>query len=193
MVFDRISLIAIYDVLKIANENDGLVSNIIMNRTSLYGTKTAPKMNSIAELKSFIEENYPYVTWNPECECVTCNEGIYTLLGFTVNLKDQKHSIFVNNLRKSFESAKNSQLNDLTIKSCDTLFKSGSILEDLKSGYVCFPYINTLNTMSYMDPCEYVEIIKNDKYATLINSYYKLTKRRDFPKTIPYSQTQCGS
>lgn len=193
MVLDRISLIAIYDVLKIINENDGIVSNIFMNRGTIYGTKTAPKIASVADLKIFIEENYPYVTWNEECECATCNEGVYTLLNFTVHLKGQRDAIFVNNLRKKFESAKSARLNDLSVKATDNLFKTNDMLHSLKRSYVCFPYINTLDGMTYTNPCEYIEIIRNDYYTTLINSYYKRTKRPDFPRIIPFSQTPCGS
>lgn len=193
MVLDRISLIAVYDVLKIINENDGIVSNIFMNRGTIYGTKTVPKFADLASLKSFIEENYPYLTWDPECECATCNEGVYTLLSFTVHLKGQRDAIFVNNLRKKFESAKTSFLNDLSVKASDNLFRMNDTLHDLKRSYVCFPYINTTNGMSYTNPCEYIEIIRNGHYATLIDTYYKRTKRPDFPRIIPFSQTPCGS
>ena len=51
MVFDRISLIAIYDVLQTVNDNDGVVSNILMNKSSINGTKSAPKIQSLQELK----------------------------------------------------------------------------------------------------------------------------------------------
>lgn len=193
MVLDRISLIAIYDVLKTINENDGIVSNIFMNRSSIYGTKTAPKFSSVQDLKTFIEANYPYVTWNPECECATCNEGVFTLLSFTVQLKGQRDAIFVNNLRKKFESAKTSHLNGLSVKQSDELFRMNDALHDLRRNYVCFPYINTLIGMTYTNPCEYIEIIRNDYYATLIDFYYKRTKRADFPRIIPFSETPCGS
>jgi hypothetical protein len=193
MILDRISLIAVYDVLKIINENDGLVSNIFMNRATIYGTKTVPKMANIAELKQFIEDNYPYITWNPECECATCNEGVYTLLSFSIHLKGQRDAIFVNNLRKKFESAKTTFLNDLSVKASDSLFRTNDTLHDLRRSYVCFPYINTLNSMTYTNPCEYIEIIKNDIYINMIDTYYKRTKRPDFPKIIPFSQTPCGS
>jgi hypothetical protein len=193
MVFDRISLIAIYDVLRIANENDGPVSNILMNRSSYYGTKTVRKLNSIAELKTFIEDNYPYINWNPECECATCNEGLYNLLSFTIHPRGERHAIFVNNLRESFESAKEARLNELTVNYCDNLFKNANILKSLKKTYVCFPYINSLDGLQYINPCDYIELIKNEAYNTVIERFYKATKRNDFPRIIPYKQTQCGS
>jgi len=193
MVLDRISLIAVYDVLKTINENDGIVSNIFMNRSSIYGSKTVPKFANILELKAFIEANYPYISWNPECECATCNEGVYTLLSFNVQLKGQRDAIFVNNLRKKFESAKVKQLNDLSVRATDTLFKTNDDLHELRRNYVCFPYINTTAGMTYTNPCEYIEIIRNGYYSTLIDTYYKKTKRADFPRIIPFSETPCGS
>ena len=44
MVFDRISLIEAYKVLKTVNENDGPVSKILFNKTAFYGTKTQPDL-----------------------------------------------------------------------------------------------------------------------------------------------------
>ena len=60
MVFDRISLIKIYDTLKIVEDNDSPVSNILLNRTSEYGTKTVPRFKTLADLKVFIEDKYPF-------------------------------------------------------------------------------------------------------------------------------------
>ena len=54
-------------------------------------------------------------------------------------------------------------------------------LKDLFLNYVCFPYIQVPG--DYTDPCDYIEIIKNIAYKTLINTYYRATKRLDFPKT----------
>jgi hypothetical protein len=191
MVFDRISLIAIYDLLKTINENDGVVSNILMNRSSIYGTKTAPKIQSIQELKLFINENYPYVTWNPDCQCPTCNESVFHLLSFTVHLNNSKHAVFVNKIRNKFESAKEAQLNELSVKACNNLFLFDNVISDLKGAYVCFPYMAQLDL--YVDPCDYVEMITNDAYYKVINQYYVKTKRPDFPNMIPYTQLPCAN
>jgi hypothetical protein len=190
MVFDRISLIAIYDVLKTINENDGRVTGILMNRSSRYGTKTAQRIESVQELHDFIEANYPYVVWNEECECPTCNEGIYHLLAFSVYLKDQRHAIFVNNLRSSFESAKENQLNGLSVKKCANLFRIDSILQTLKDTYVCFPYITQQGV--YVNPCEYIEVVRNEAYYKLIDQHYRLTKRPEFPRTVMYNTLDCA-
>lgn len=191
MVFDRISLIAIYDLLKTINENDGVVSNILMNRSSLYGTKTAPKIQNVAELRSFINENYPYITWNSDCQCPTCNEGVFHLLAFTVHLKDSKHAIFVNNIRNKFESAKETQLNELSVKACNSLFLFDNMISDLKRTHVCFPYMAQQDL--YVDPCQYIEIIANDAYHKAIDLYYLRTKRPDFPNMIPYTKLPCAN
>jgi hypothetical protein len=181
MVFDRISLIKIYDTLKIVQDNDGPVSNILMNKTSQYGTKTIPRFRTLADLKVFIEEKYPFQIWNPDCDCATENEGIYNILAFTVYIDDKKHAIFVNNMRASFESQKTEQLNAISVKKVHELFKVDGLLKDLFLNYVCFPYIQVPG--DYTDPCDYIEIIKNIAYKTLINTYYRATKRLDFPKT----------
>ena len=181
MVFDRISLIKIYDTLKIVEDNDGPVSNILLNRTSQYGTKTVPRFRVLADLKVLIEEKYPYQVWDPDCNCATENEGIYNVLAFTVYVDDKKHAIFVNNIRAGFESQKTEQLNAISVKKVHQLFTVDQFLKSLLSNYVCFPYIQ--DPGEYTNPCDYIEIIKNKAYETLINKYYRATKRLDFPKT----------
>lgn len=190
MVFDRISLIAIYDLLKTINENDGIVSNIKMNKTSLYGTKTAPMLQSVGELQAFINDNYPYVSWNADCQCPTCNEGVYQLLSFTVHIGDNRHAVFVNRIRNQFESAKAAQLNDLSIKACNTLFAFDAIILDLKRRHTCFPYLAQQDL--YVDPCQYIEVITNEAYHKAINLYYFRTKRSEFPRNIPYTELPCA-
>lgn len=181
MIFDRISLIAIYDTLKIVQDNDGPVSEILLNKGTEYGTKTMPRFNTLADLKYFIEETYPFQIWNPECECGTSHEALYNILHFQVYLSGKKHAIFVNNMRLSFESAKELALNAISVKKVHELFKTNEYLKMLKAGYVCFPYIEAPG--DYTDPCDYIEIIKNAMYETLINIEYRKTKRLDFPKT----------
>ena len=181
MIFDRISLIAIYDALKTVQDNDGPVSDILLNKNSKYGTVTIPRFNTLADLKYFIEETYPFLIWNPDCDCGVSNEAIYNLLAFKVYLSGEKHAIFVNNLRSEFESAKESSLNQLSVNKLNTLFQIKDNLIQLKANYTCFPYIEKPG--DYTDPCDYIEILKNGTYETLINIEYRKTKRQDFPKT----------
>lgn len=181
MIFDRISLITIYDTLKIVDDNDGPVSDILLNKSGQYGTKTLPRFKNIGELKTFIEETYPYQIWDPECACGTANESIYNILAFKVYLTGKKHAIFVNNMRLEFESAKQLQLNAISVKKVNELFGTSSRLKYLKDNYVCFLYIELPG--AYTNPCDYVEIIQNQQYETLITTYYNKTKRLDFPKT----------
>jgi hypothetical protein len=181
MIFDRISLIAIYDALKIVDDNDGPVSEILLNKSGQYGTKTLPRFSNIEALKTFIEETYAYQIWDPECSCGTANESLYNVLAFKVYLTGKKHAIFVNNMRLEFESAKQLQLNAISVKKVNELFSTTTFLKQLKANYVCFPYIEEPG--DYTDPCDYIEIIKNQAYETVINTYYRVTKRLDFPKT----------
>ena len=58
MVFDRITLIEAYKTLKIVNENDGKVTDILFNKTAFYGTKTQPRFRDIHHLRNFIETEY---------------------------------------------------------------------------------------------------------------------------------------
>ena len=180
MIFDRISLIAIYDTLKIVQDNDGPVSEILLNKGSEYGTKTVPRFKTLADLKVFIEDMYPYQIWDLECDCGTANEALYNVLHFTVYLSGKKHAIFVNNMRLSFESAKELALNAISVKKVNALFQINEYLKMLKAGYVCFPYIETPG--DYTCPCDYIEIIKNELYETLVNVEYKKTRRLDFPR-----------
>lgn len=181
MVFDRISLIAIYDTLKIVDDNDGPVSDILLNRNTVYGTRTVPRFKTIADLKLFIEDKYPYQVWNPDCDCATSNECIYRILTFTVYVAGKRHAIFVNNIREGFESQKELHLNEISVKKVHKLFQANLQLELLKATYVCFPYIE--HPGDYTNPCDYIEILKNKAYETLINIEYKKTKRLDFPKS----------
>lgn len=201
MVFDRITLINAYNTLKLSQDNDGDVRNILFNKTSKYGTKTVPRFKNLKDLKDFINNKYPY--WNT-CGCATKNENIWTLLAFEVysrpedldkdiikennkrrNIKVQpasKHATFVNNMRQGYESQKVRFQNSLSIKKTNATFSKDIDLLHLFNNYFCFPYIE--NQEQYVDPCEYVEIIKNDSYIALINNYYKLTRTREFPTQI---------
>lgn len=178
MVFERITLINIYDALKAIETNEKRVSSILINRSSKFGTKTFPRFENIEALKSFITENYPYRKIdNPECECFTCNEGLISLLNFSV--EDTEDVIFVNNLRTSFESAKEKVLNKTSIDALKKLFNQRSQLENLFLKFVCYGYVAP--QPEYWNPCEYTDFITNSFYHTLIDKYYKPTRRPDFP------------
>lgn len=173
MVFDRISLIDAYNVLKVLNDNDGPVTNILFNRTAFYGTKTVPRFATLADLKSFINTKYPYKYYEEDCECATEIESIYTLLAFEVG--DQtRHSIFVNNMRTLLDSVKRAKLNDLSVKVTKEIFNRGNRLHFLFDNYVCFSYVQEQG--QYVYPCDYIEIIKNVYYTEVIRDFYSKTR-----------------
>ena len=138
MVFDRISLIEAYKVLKTVNENDGPVSKILFNKTAFYGTKTQPRFDSVAELRTFIEMNYAYNWHNEDCECATGDESVWTLLAYEVTTPRSTHSIFVNNLRRLLDSAKQADLNGLSISVTEAIFAKVERISFLFDNYVCF-------------------------------------------------------
>lgn len=178
MVFERITLIDIYDTLKQVETNEKKVGSILINRTSKYGIKTFPRFENLVALKKFINDNYPYRKIdNPDCECFTCNEGLIALLNFTI--EDTEDSVFVNNIRNEFQSAKETVLNKTSKDALTELFKRFNILKDLYVKFVCYGYVAPQPT--YWDPCEYVDFITNNAYHTLIDKYYKPTRRADFP------------
>lgn len=203
MVFDRITLIDAYNTLKLSQDNDGDVRNILFNKTTKYGSKTVPRFRDLKHLRDFINETYPYVLFN-ECSCATKNEGIWSLLAFEVysrpedldkdiieennkrrDIKVQrasKHATFVNNMRRDYESQKKTFQNKIDVKKTDITFKKNIDLNRLFNDYVCFPYIE--NQGKYVDPCEYVEIIRNESYTFIIENYYKLTRTKEFPTQI---------
>jgi hypothetical protein len=203
MVFDRISLIRAYDVLKLTQDNDGNVKNILLNKSSKYGTKTMPRFRDLEHLREFINTKYPYVLAN-ECSCATSNESIWNVLAFEIysrpedlegdivdennkrrDIKVQaasKHATFVNNIRRDYQSQKSNFQNNSDVKQTDTLFKKDIDLQRLFDNYVCFPYIE--NQGNYIDPCDYIEILKDVNYETIIEKHYKPTRRKDFPTQI---------
>ena len=170
MVFDRITLIEAYKVLKTVNENDGPVSAILFNKTAFYGTKIQPRFRDIEHLKSFIDSNYPYNWVNEDCECATGDESVWTLLAYEVTTANSKHAIFVNNIRRLLDSARQADLNNLSITITKAIFAKYSRVKFLFDNYVCFSYIQQQG--DYVDICEYIEIIKNKYYSELIEDFY---------------------
>lgn len=203
MVFDRITLISIYERLKSVQDNEGIVNNILLNRYSKYGTKTVPRFKDLMALKLFINEKYPYVISN-ECTCLTENESIWTLLAFEIYSKPEdlradlitennkrkeikiqpvsKHTTFVNNIRGTYQSQKSSFQNKLTVKKIDSIFSTNLDLYHLFKSYKCLTYIE--NQSNYITPCDYIETIKNKSYNTLITKYYKPTRTSEFPTQV---------
>lgn len=188
MVFDRATLVYIYDVLKEINENENRVSSILLNHTSKYGTKTLPKFKNVAQLRGFINDKYPYVNVDGTKECITCNEGIFTLLRFEV-VDGRDSSIIVNNVRNTFEIPKNKKLNNLSIKRLKQLTRDLAELRRLYETYACFPYIQ--NQSMYIEPIpyDYIEIIRNIHYNNFVLNYYLKTKRSDIPAR---TKSACG-
>jgi len=203
MVFDRITLIDAYNTLKLSQDNDGHVTNILFNKTTKFGSKTVPRFRDLKHLRDFINETYPYVLSN-ECSCATKNEAIWTVLAFEVHSRPEdldrdlidennkrrdlrvqpasKHATFVNNIRRDYESQKERFQNSLDVKKTNDMFGKNIDLNRLFNDYACFPYIE--NQGQYVDPCEYVEIIRNESYTFIIENYYKLTRTKEFPTQI---------
>ena len=178
MVFERITLLNIYDSLLQVETNEAKISSILINRVGERGTKTFPRFNSLVDLKAFIQKNYPFRKLeNAECQCFTCNEGIANLLNFSINDGDSK--IFVNNIRGGFESSKQPKLNGTSVKELQSLFNRQSEINSLFVSYVCNSYIDPQST--YWNPCEYTAFITNKYYHNLIDDYYNKTRRSDFP------------
>ena len=170
MVFDRITLIEAYKTLKIVNENDGKVTDILFNKTAFYGTKTQPRFRDIYHLRNFIETEYGYNWVNADCECATGDESIWTLLAYEVTTSKSKHSIFVNNIRRLLDCAKQADLNPMSVDITKAMFAKYPRISFLFDNYVCFGYIEDQG--DYVDYCEYIEIIKNKYYSELIADYY---------------------
>lgn len=183
MIFDRISLVSAYRALKFVNDNDGTVSEILFNRDAFYGTKTNLRFKTLADLKRNIDSEFGYNHFNPDCDCGTDQESIRRLLSFQIRRKDlktqkeEKYAIFVNNMRKLFESGKEAELNRLSVKKIQEVFTGNQRLEFLKENYKCEAYIQFQG--DYVNPCDYIEIVSNDFYTELITKHYNLTQNYD--------------
>ena len=171
MLFDRISLVEAYDALRVAEANEGIISQILFNKTAYYGTKTVVRFDSVRQLRQHIEQNFAYQQFDPNCECATCNDSIWQLLSFTVQLPDMRYVSFVNNLRGQFESAEGALLNKTTKDRLALVFRKNSRLAVVKKNATCFGYIE--NQGKYVSPCDYITVIKNDYHDELIALYQK--------------------
>lgn len=171
MLFDRISLAEAYDALRIAEANEGTLSQILFNRSAYYGTKTVVRFDSVFALRQHIEQNFAYQQFDPNCECGTCNDSIWQLLSFTVQLPNRRYASFVNNLRGGFESAEGDLLNKKTKDRLAIVFQKNSRLAVVKKNATCFGYIE--NQGKYVSPCDYITVIKNDYHDELIKLYQK--------------------
>jgi len=200
MVFDRITLINAYNALKTYQDNNGVIRNILFNRTTRYGTKTAPRFKDLMALKSFINEKYPFIISN-QALCLTKDESIWTLLAFEVYSRPEdldknivqennrrhviqlkpisKHATFVNNIRGGYESQKKSNQDSLSINKINKVFQKDKELEILFRDYICTPYIE--NTLNFIEGPAYIESKKNESYNKLIEIHYKETKTKEFP------------
>ncbi len=181
MVFDRISLVRSYAALKVVELNDGAVKDILFNKTAFYGTKTIIRFKTLKDLADFINKNYPFQYFDPNCQCaVTKKDAIWTPLSFNLTLPGGRYASFVNNLRQEFESAQEKRLNPTSVKACSEIFKTNLELMRLKSEYSCFGYV--MNQQQYVNPCEYVELITNEAYEKLVNVIYPVATHPDLPE-----------
>lgn len=169
MIFDRISLVDAYAALQVTEANEGKLAQILFNRTAYYGTKTNVRFTSVSSLKTFIETEFAYQAFDPNCECGTCNESIWQLLSFTVQLPTRRFVTFVNNLRGEFESAEGAQLNKASKDHLARVFTKNAQLIRLKKDQSCFGYIE--NQGKYVSPCDYIELIKTVAHDDVIKLY----------------------
>ena len=194
MIFDRISLVKSYAALKVVELNDGAIKDILFNKTAYYGTKTIKRFKTLQDLADFINKNYPYQYFDPDCQCaVTGNDAIWTPLSFNLTLSNNRYATFVNNLRGDFESAQENRLNKTSVKACKSIFANNAELKRLKGTYSCFGYV--VNQNQYVAPCEYVELITNEAYRRLVSELYPLSKNpikspRKRPSEDPFSRAE---
>ncbi len=169
MIFDRISLLNSYGVLQAAQRSEGRVSQILFNRTAFYGTKTNIRFKTLVELANYIQENHAFQIFDPNCVCGTCDESIWKLLSFSVELPGKRFVTYVNNMRGEFESGDGARMNKKTIDIIAKDFAADRRLITIKDNFECFGYIQ--NQGRYVTPCEYVDMITNSYYDELIKQY----------------------
>ena len=171
MLFDRISLVEAFQALEKTELNEGKISEVLFNKTAYYGTKTQLRFKSVADLRDFINTNYPFQQIYFDCQCGTCNEEIWQLLSFTVELPNRRFISFINNLRGQFESAEGYLLNKTSKDALSAVFTKSTRLKSIHDGYECKEYIQ--NQGRYTAPCEYIEVEYNSLYLELIELYNK--------------------
>ena len=93
---------------------------------------TAIPCSSEEELKSFIDTELAYKFFDPDCDCGTGNESIYTLLSFITTVKGKKYPIYINNMRGEMESAQAAIINILNKKALNNTFIGNKRLQFLK-------------------------------------------------------------
>jgi len=169
MLIDRISLVSAYEALKTTELNEGRIGQILFNRTEYYGTKTQIRFKTLAELRDFINTDYNYKLFDSNCQCGACNEKVWQLLSFTVELPKRRFVSFVNNMRGQFESGEGHIINKLSQDALGKVFKKEQRLFHLMKNYECIEYISRQNT--YVNPCEYVEVIKNAEFDEIYKLY----------------------
>ena len=169
MLFDRISLVDAYGALQVAESNEGKITQILFNKTAYYGTKTVKRFESVGHLRDRINSEFSFQIFDPDCECATCDESIWQLISFTIQLPDLRYVSFINNMRGGFESAEGHFLNKTSIDHLKAVFVKNQRLAFLKNKAKCFGYIE--NQGRYVSPCEYIEIIKNDYHDEVVKLY----------------------
>ena len=174
MLIDRISLANAFGALQKTELNEGKISQILFNKSAKYGTKTQRRFESIDALRDFINNEFPFQLLYINCQCGTCNESVWQLLGFTVELPNRRFISFINNIRGQFESAEGYLLNKTSKDALSTVFLQQSRLNIVKNNYECSEYIQ--NQGRYVTPCEYIDVEYNNYYLELIELYNK-TKR----------------
>jgi len=184
MIFDRISLVDAYAALQITEANEGKLKQVLFNRTAHYGTKTNVRFSSVLELGRFIESEFAFQAFDPNCECGTCNESIWQLLSFTVELPGRRFVTFINNIRGEFESAEAAQLNRSSKAALAVVFKKNATLIRLKKTATCYGYIE--NQGKYVSPCDYIDLIKTPAHDEVIKLYQSTRNKHGLNRTEVY-------
>ena len=189
MVFDRITLIEIYKTLKLVNDFEGDIVNILLSKNNKYNKKLVPKFKTLDSLKLFINSNYPFVI-NTECQCLTNNESFWRILKFEIQpqleYKDfdiinennrrkvlniqpiSRYNTIVSNINGNYNSSKSNLQNKLIIKKITNLFNGNLELTNLFNNYSCFSYIEP----NYIEnQCDYIEIFNNKDYIKILENY----------------------
>ena len=169
MLIDRISLSNAFSALQKTELNEGKISQILFNKSAYYGTKTQIRFDSVEQLRAYINDNFAFQMIYFDCQCGTCNESIWQLLSFTIELPNRRFISFINNMRGQFESAEGYILNKTSKDVLELVFRKHTRLKVIKDNYECSEYIQ--NQGRYVSPCEYIDVEYNDYYLELIKLY----------------------